>query len=306
MFKKFIKSFCNQCKYSNISINKNLKHLTTFKIDAIAKVYIEIKCIEDLFLLFGLVQKLKIKTICLGGGSKVLLCKKRLNFIVYTLAGDFEKIYWDGNDIIVGSGVSMSKLCNFCNQNNLSCVEWGLGIPCKIGGGVYTNTGCFGKCFGDIVRYVIYTDGKKIFIKHNKDCEFTYRKSFFYGKNYIILFVVLKSYKSQEDIKAITLDNFNKKVSLQPYNYPSVGSIFKSGILPAPIFIEKFGLKGLKIGEAEVSTKHCGFIINKKNAKARDVLKIICKIKKTVWKKSGIILYNEVILLGEKKNGFLG
>ena len=200
----------------------------------------------------------------------------------------------------------MSKLCGFCNKNNLSCVEWGLGIPCKIGGGIYTNAGCFGKSFSDIVKYVVYTDGNEIFVRSNSQCEFGYRTSFFYGKSFTILFAVLGCEKSDKDIKKITIDNFNKKVALQPYDYPSVGSIFKSSVLSAPIFIENFGLKGLKIGGAEVSNKHCGFVINKKNAKATDVLKIICKIKKTVWKKGGIILYNEVILLGEKNNGFFG
>ena len=306
MYKDFVKIFCKQQTNSKLIQNKNLKDLTTFKINCTTRIFVDICCIEDLFLFFKLTRQFKLKTFCLGGGSKILFCKSRLDYVVYTLSGDFDKIFLCDNTIIAGSGVTMAKLCNFCNRHNLSCVEWGLGIPCKVGGGVYTNAGCFGKSFGDIVKYVVYTDGDKLFIKDNLSCEFSYRKSFFYNKNFTILFVGLNVKPSVEDIKFITIANFNKKVSCQPYNYPSVGSIFKSNILPAPIFIENFGLKGLKIGGAEVSTKHCGFVVNKKNAKARNVLKIICKIKKTVWKKSGIILYNEVILLGEKTNGFFG
>jgi len=303
MFNCFIKDFERAKKSSLLQKNKNLKDLTTFKINCIVKVYIKINCLFDLNLLITLASKYNIKTICLGGGSKVLFCTKKYKGVVYTLGGDFEKIEPIENGLVVGSGVKMATLSNYCNKNNLSCVEWGLGIPCTIGGGVYTNAGCFRKSFADIVIKVIYTDGKHIFERKNSQCEFGYRKSFFYGKNYVILFVYLSAKPSKENIKKITLQNFNKKVSLQPYNYPSVGSIFKSAILPTPLFIEAFGLKGLKIGGAEVSNKHCGFIINKKNATSSNVLKIIYKIKKTVWKKGGIILHNEIILLGAKKHG---
>ena len=98
------------------------------------------------------------------------------------------------------------------------------------------NAGCFGKSFSDIVIKVFYTDGKRIYSFEGDSCEFGYRKSFFQGKNYVILYVLLKTSK-KVNIKKITRDNLAMKVSSQPYDLPSCGSVFKSSILPAPVFI---------------------------------------------------------------------
>ena len=302
--KRFIDEFCINKVNSDIKLNQDLKNLTTFKISCTVPCYIKICSYVDLKLLCDLSKKYNIKSFCLGGGSKILFVAQKLNMVVYSLSGVFEKIALKNNAILVGAGANMSSLCSFCNKYNLSCVEWGLGIPCSIGGGVYMNAGCFGKSFKDIVESVVCTDGNRIFKLSNKDCNFDYRKSIFQKNGYIILFVYLKFCYLQQDIRQITLKMFNQKRESQPYNYPSVGSIFKRATLPAPIYIEKNNLKGLKVGDAEVSNKHCGFIINKKNARPKQVLKIICKIKKTVWKKDAILLHNEVVLLGGKHGLF--
>ena len=302
-FKKFAIDFLKQNKNSNLQQNKEITNLTSFKIMCFAKVFVDVKCLDDLHLLFRLAQKHKVQTFCLGGGSKILFANKKVPYVVYTLSGVFNKIGIVKDRLIVGAGVHMSVLCQFCNKYNLSCVEWGLGVPCKIGGGVFMNAGCYGKSFADIVDSVICSDGQKIYKLSNKECEFAYRKSAFQKNKLIILFVYLKFFKSAQKIREQTQKFFIKKTSSQPYNYPSVGSIFKSSTLPAPLYIEKHCFKGFAIGDAEVSKKHCGFIINKKNATPRQVLKIICKIKKTVWKKDAILLYNEVLLIGEKRHG---
>ncbi len=302
-FKKFAIDFSKQNKNSNLQLDKDITNLTSFKIKCFAKVYVEVKSLDDLYLLCKLSKKYQLKTFCLGGGSKVLFTTKKVPYVIYTLCGVFNKIGIVQDRLIVGAGVHMSVLCQFCNKHNLSCVEWGLGVPCKIGGGIFMNAGCYGKCFADIVESVVCTDGQKIYRLSNKECEFAYRKSVFQKNNLVILFAYLKFFKSTQNIRKETQNYFSKKTLSQPYNYPSVGSIFKSSTLPAPIYIEKHCFKGFSIGDAEVSKKHCGFIINKKNATPRQVLKIICKIKKTVWKKDAILLDNEVLLIGEKQHG---
>ena len=301
--KRFVKEFCSKAKTSNIEVNKDMTTFNTFKIKCKAKVFITINSYSDLTLLYYLLDKYKLKSFCVGAGSKVLFCQKNINMIIFKLGDSFCKIEKIGGSVLAGGGVSMGALCSYCNKNNLSCVEWGLGIPCTIGGGVYMNAGCYGKSFSDIVIKVFYTDGKRIYSLEGESCEFGYRKSFFQNKNYVILYVLLKTSK-KANIKKITQDNFAIKVNSQPYALPSCGSVFRSSILPAPVFIEGCGLKGLKIGGAEVSKKHCGFIVNKKNATSKQVLKIIYKIKKTVLQKSAIILDNEIILLGEKHGIF--
>lgn len=300
--KKFVKQFCKEAKESTLTLNKSLRNLNTFKIDCTASVYIEIGSFRDLMIMTRLAKLYNIECFCLGGGSKVLLPNK-LKCVVYTLRGKFESIERLDNLLIVGGGTKMQTLCDYTARNNLSCVEWGLGIPCRVGGGVYMNAGCFGKSFSDIVVKVIYTDGEKIMSKESKDCEFGYRKSFFSGKNYTILYAILRT-SPGKNVRESMIDMFRCKTSKQPYNFGSCGSIFKKSVLPAPLFIESAGLKGLRVGDAEVSTKHCGFVVNKKNCTQRQVLKIIYKIKRTVWKKHAILLHNEVIVLGGRNGIF--
>ncbi len=300
--RKFVKEFCKLSKDSEVKQNFDLYAYNTFKLKAKAKIYIKIGSFADLTYMLMLAKKYNIRVYCLGGGSKVLL-PPIFQGIIYTLSFKYTTIERIGNRLFVGAGLSMSALCGYCIRNNLSCVEWGLGIPGSVGGGVFMNAGCYGYSFADIVAKVIYTDGKKLYSRMGSECEFGYRKSFFQTGPYTILYVLLNVKKSS-DIKNKTLDYYKQKTSSQPYEYGSVGSIFKQSILPAPLFIQAYGLKGLKIGGAEVSTKHCGFIVNRKNCTQKQVLKIIYKIKKTVWKKGAILLHNEVILLGGKNGIF--
>ncbi len=304
MFKKFITEFLSLNANSELQENKDLKNLTTFKIGGKARVFVTINCLADLYLLIQLAKKYNLETFCLGGGSKVLVVDKKINKIIYTLKGKFAMIEKIDNHLVVGAGVGLPALCSYFVANNLAHLEWSMGIPASIGGAIYNNAGCFGHDFGEIIEKVIYTDGRRLYTLEKKYLEFSYRKSFFQNKGLIILFAIIKIEKATHDVKKKTLEYFNLKKSLQPYEYASCGSIFKKGTLPAPLFIEKHRLKGYKAGDAEVSQKHCGFIINKKNAKAKQVLKIIYKIKKTVWQKDAILLDNEVILLGAKENGF--
>ena len=300
--KTYMKEILARLKESKTYFNKQMQDYNTFKLKCRAKVFVEICTFSDLAELINLIKKHKLKSFCIGGGSKVLL-PPVFDGVMYKLSGAFCKLSKYKGNIFVGGGVYMTTLCNYCIKNNLACVEWGLGIPCCVGGGVYMNAGCFGKCFGDVVEKVFYTDGSKIYSKKASECNFGYRQSFFQNKSYIILFIVLKTFYDPA-VKQKTIEYFNKKKASQPYNYPSVGSIFKSCCLPAPLFIEDVNLKGKKVGGAMVSNKHCNFIVNTKNCTQKQVLKIICKIKKTVWKKDAILLHNEVVLLGGKHGLF--
>lgn len=271
-----------------------LSNHTTFKIGGKAKIF-EPKNVKEL-------QDFVVNNknyFVLGNGSNILCGNHiKVNIIKTT---NLDNIYKIGNVVCVESGVSLFKLIGYCIKNGLSGLEPLYGIPGTIGGAVYMNAGSFGVEIGDFVTSIDYIDnmGKK----HKKiKPKFSYRKSFFTGRSCVITMVRLKLRKACSDCIALRCRSFLlKKKSAQPYELPSAGSVFKrQNDIVAPILIEKCGLKGLKIGGAMVSNKHCGFIVNLGNAKFIDVKKIICKIQKTVFKKFGIILTREIVVIGEK------
>ena len=278
----------------NIYEDKLSNH-TTFKIGGLAKIF-QPRNLDELkqFLIEN-----KKKYFVLGNGSNILAGNYIKPIIIKTNLLD--KIYKKGNIVCVESGVNLFRLIKFCADNGLSGLEALYGIPSSVGGAIYMNAGSFGTEIGQFVTSVDYLDSNGILHKKIKP-KFSYRNSFFTNKNYVITMVRLKLLKDTPDNICKKCEYyFNLKKAKQPYNYPSAGSVFKRvEDVGAPIFIEKAGLKGLKIGGAMISDKHCGFVINVNNAKFNDVKQIICKIKKTVLKKFGIILTREIVVIGDK------
>ncbi len=305
---KFDKLYSMLTKNNDIQVYKNYctKSLTTFKIGGVVRLYIVVNSSLALLQVIKLCDLLGIKWFCIGKGSNLLISDKKLNMAFISLGTKFMQVSVKDDYLVCGGAVSLFLLNKIAADNNLSGLEWSYGIPGSLAGAVVMNAGCFGGEISYVIHSVTYTDGYKEYTKFNNALEFGYRTSFFKDKKYIITKVVLKLTRvNNVDIFKHCLDNFNKKKSLQPYEYPSAGSVFKRvDNCPVPILIEKSNLKGLKIGDAQVSTKHCGFIVNLQNAKSKQVFKIICKIKKTIYKKFGIILHNEIICVGDKDGFF--
>lgn len=292
----------SQIKDINIYRNHNLAKYTTFNIGGKAKLFAKIDSISSLKYAIKLCNQLKIKRVFIGRGSNILITDKPLNMLVITLGKTFENISHKGNNVYCGGGASLFNINAYASKNGLQGMEWSYGIPGSVGGAVVMNAGCFSGEMKDIVSKVYYTDGYKEFCITNKYINFKYRDSFFKNKPYIITKVVLKlSYGDSKTIWLNCIKNFDKKKALQPYEYASAGSVFKKiDNTPAPILIQKANLKGLRIGDAQVSNKHCGFIVNLGRAKSRQVLKLINKIKKTIYKKFGIMLQMEIVFIGGK------
>ena len=288
-----------ESKLPNIKIVKNatFKNYTTIgvggKIFAMALVDSEPK----LMALLGLCQEHNISYFVLGNGSNILASDKTFYDLVIKI--EMKSISKKGNKIIAASGVNMFALNQFAIASNLGGLEWSYGLPGSVGGAIKMNAGSFGHEIGEFVSLVYYTDGKKVYKKYAKSLHFSYRQSYFSNSTFIILSAVfcLKEAKSDE-IKHLCQHFYQKRLDTQPYSQKSAGSIFKrpQGNF-APVLIQSCGLKGYKIGDAQVSDKHCGFIVNLKNAKFNEIFKIICKIKKTVSKKFDIILQEEVVIL---------
>lgn len=294
----FIKILKSKISTIEIKSEKSFKDLTTFKIGGKIKYLIEIDSINILLKILEQVKKYNIPYFILGNGSNVLASDKVCKILVLKIC--LKDFVVRENKIICGSGLSLFKLNDIAIQNSLTGLEWSFGIPGTIGGAVKMNAGSFGGEIKDVVESVYYTDGFKIYKKQKKSLDFEYRKSFFSNKNFVILKVVLSlKTGNKNQIKNACLENYKNRLNLQPYNLPSAGSVFKRPQNDfAPVLIERCKLKGLRCGGAEISPKHCGFIVNfNKQATFKQVIKLITKIKKTVLKKFDIILVEEIIIL---------
>jgi UDP-N-acetylmuramate dehydrogenase len=204
--------------------------------------------------------------------------------------------------ITVGAGEKIGKLAQICLQKEISGLEELSGIPGTIGGAVRMNAGAHGREMKDIVKKVKCIDYKgeeKEFT--NEELEFNYRSSIFKKEKYIITEVTLELQKGQKKEIKTKMDEYaTYRKEKQPIEYPSAGSTFKRGddFITAKL-IDEAGLKGYSIGDAEVSIKHSGFIINKGNATAEDVLTLVEHIKDKVYEKFNKKIELEIEIIGE-------
>ena len=280
-----------------------MKQHTSFKIGGPADFFIIIKNIKELKEVKKFALENNIPFYIVGNGSNLLVKDNGIRGIVVKL--DFNKLEIDGDSgkVVVSGDYPVSKLARKCAKLGLSNMEFLAGIPGTIGGAVRMNAGAYGGEMKDILVKTTYLDDnldiKEIF---NKDQGFKYRHSIFCeNTEFIILEAELQlEIDLEENINARIDEMMKKRIENQPINYPSAGSSFKR--LPknaTAALIDQCGLKGYRIGDAEVSTKHAGFIINKGNATAKDVLSVVEVVKTKVYEKFNEIIELEVIVIGE-------
>lgn len=304
--------------------NINLKDHTTFKIGSYPKHFYIIKNEIDIL---NILDKINNKYLIFGDGSNLLISDKIKEYDVIKIQNKGIKI--DNNFIEVEAGENLQFVINTIIKNNLKGLEWGSGIPGTIGGAIFGNSGSFGGEIKDSLESVEVFDienrTKKMF--NNKECNFSYRNSIFkQNKNkYIIEKAVFKLVKVNDnrDIKEIYNKNLLTKLKSQPINKYSAGCIFKNVVyntnnkklvefmskyqenniflfnkqIPTAFIIDKLGLKGLKINDAEISPVHANFIVNNNNAEYDDIIKIINIIKEKIYNDLNIELEEEIEIL---------
>ena len=241
----------------------------------------------------------------IGNGSNLLVKDEGIHGVVIKLGHRFGKIELDGEYILAYAGATMPTLSQLAKKNSLKGLEFACGIPGTIGGGVKMNAGAYGSQISDILYEVTYMDEKEeIKTIKNKDCSFGYRKSIFtINPNYVILSAKFKIERGNiDEIENKMKENSLARKAKQPLEYPNFGSVFKR---PEGYFVGKLvddaGLRGYKIGGAQVSTKHTGFIVNVDNATCKDVLDLIGYVQTTVYNKFNVKLTPEVIIIGGDK-----
>lgn len=277
------------------------KHIT-FKAGGKARFYVEVESEEELIKFIKYCQKANLNYFILGRGSDLLVSDKGYEGIIISTIY-LNKIKLLGKNIIeADAGATMADIALFSLENELSGFEFASGIPGTLGGAVFMNAGAYDGEMKDILLEikVLEEDLSISYIEASK-LDLAYRYSNIEKKKQIVLAARLQLQKGKyEEIRAKINDLDFRRRDKQPLEYPSAGSTFKR---PKGYFAGKLisdsGLMGYKIGDAEVSTKHAGFVINKGSASASDIYKLICYIQKVVKEKYNVELEREVRLLGE-------
>lgn len=286
----------------NIYINEPMSKHTSFKIGGPAECFIKAQSIEQLKNILEYAKKKNIKLTIVGNGSNILVSDQGIQGIVLKIDIEKleEKIEEEKIILTVGSGVKLGTLAQKCLKEGITGLEFASGIPGTIGGAIRMNAGAHGSEMKDIVKTVTYMDRNiEIHKITNEQAKFEYRKSLFVNSDYIILETEIQLKKGKlEEIKEKMEEYAKYRKEKQPIEYPSAGSTFKRGkdFITAKL-IDECGLKGYQIGGAQISEKHAGFIINKENATAKDVIELMEYTKEQVYNKFGKIIEQEIEII---------
>lgn len=291
----------------NIKYNEQMSSYTTFKIGGPAEVLIKIETVEQLQEVLNLAKTESIPLTIIGNGSNLLVKDKGIKGIVLKIGIKTLEIKKENQDITikVGSGIKLGWLAQKMLKEEITGLEFASGIPGTIGGAVRMNAGAYGSEMKDIISKITYIDKLgKINTIENKQAEFSYRNSIFKNNKNIITEVEIKLQQGKKtEIQKKMLEYSNSRKEKQPIEYASAGSTFKRGenFITAQL-IDECGIKGYQIGGAQISEKHAGFIINKGNATAKDVVELIEYTKEQVYKKFGKKIETEIEIIGEEEN----
>jgi len=320
--------FSNQTQHMSLKIKKNisLSGFTSFKIGGPAKYFVEVRVKEDLKEAYNWGEKHREKIFILGGGTNLLFLDSGFNGLVIKISfSDFifpEVDYEYGKKyaIRIGSGVSMFFLARETVKKGLKGLEWAGGLPGTLGGAISGNAGAFRFDMAQVVKSVEIFQGGNFRTISKEECVFAYRASLFRSilSNAVIISAELEMEAGNKEEAKKEMEGYLKhRMKSQPLQ-PSAGCVFKNFLFekeenlnprlkealidnfrqykkaPAAWLIENSGLKGAKIGDAIISNEHCNFIVNTKQATAKDVLALIKKVKEEVYQKFGVDLKEEV------------
>ena len=275
------------------------KH-THFGIGGEASAYIEVSTVDELAALARFHRKWEVPVAVIGRGSNLLVSDKGFKGIGVRLIGELAKLEVDEDVVTVRAGLSLPRLSKVMSKSGLSGVEFALGIPGTVGGALIMNAGAWGSSFGDVVTDVtVMRDiGELVTLTHD-EANFEYRHS---GLDAYFCVVGATLELQPGNVDTITAQMnalFKQKTDTQPFAEENAGCMFKNPPGDsAGRLIDISGLKGYRIGGAEVSTVHGNFILNINNATAEDVLNLVAHIQKQVREKTGVSLQTEVKRLG--------
>ncbi|MFE6073962.1 UDP-N-acetylmuramate dehydrogenase [Paenibacillus sp. NPDC057886] len=293
--------FENHIPLEKLKWNEPLKDHTYIKLGGKADILIHPTTKEEIVNTVNIAKTHQIPLTVIGKGSNVIIKDQGVRGITLSLS-QFDQIKVNGDKIVAQSGSNIIDVSRAALHYSLRGLEFACGIPGSTGGALYMNAGAYGGQMEEVVeRALVVTKNGELLNMVRDDMQLGYRNSIFRTDQYIILEVEFKLKPGNKDVISSTMQDLTyKRESKQPLEYPSCGSVFKrpEGHYVGKL-IQECNLQGTRIGGAEISKKHAGFIINADHATAEDYLELIQLIKKTVRDQFNIELETEVIILGE-------
>lgn len=289
---------------ADVEINAPMSKYTSFKAGGTASLLVTPKDVKSIGEILKACKEENCEYFILGNGSNILVTDEGIDGVVIRLGSDISNItLLDDTTILCEAGASLKSLCMFALEHSLTGLEFAYGIPGTLGGAVYMNAGAYGGEMKDVLYSVNHIDlnGNEGSLSKDK-LDLSYRHSAYTENGFSVTSAVIKLQKgNQDEIKSKMNDLLGRRKDKQPIEYPSAGSTFKrpEGYF-AGALIEASGLKGKKIGGAQVSEKHAGFIINKDKATATDILNLIKFVQDTVYNDHGVHLETEVKIIGKQ------
>lgn len=281
--------------------NEPMKNHTTFRVGGCARYLAEPQNTEQLSQIIRACQDTGMPYYIVGNGSNLLVSDEGYDGVIIHLFKNMSECRAEGSRLVVQAGVLLVRAASLARREGLTGLEFASGIPGTIGGALVMNAGAYGGEMKDVVRSVkvMLRDGG--FREYtNEEMQFGYRRSRIAGEQSIVLEAVLELQKGDPERIQARMDELKEqRLSKQPLEYASAGSTFKrpEGYFAGKL-IQDAGLRGFRIGDAQVSEKHCGFVINRGNASASEIAKLIREVQRRVYETSGVRLETEVKFLG--------
>lgn len=290
----------NRNNPSKLRFDEPLSKHNYFGIGGNAAAYFEVSTTDELAYVAQLKKRGSVPVAIIGRGSNLLVSDAGYPGIVIRLSGEFNRLEFDRNRVEVGAGVSLPRLSKIAASHGLSGVEFALGIPGSVGGALIMNAGAWGSSFGDLVERVqVMTDEGGLIDLSRDDAQFSYRRSDLKAYFCVTGATLTLTPGDAKEVDNLMQDLYNQKITSQPFAEENAGCMFKNPPgHSAGKLIDECGLKGHRIGGAEVSKIHGNFILNLDDATAHDVLSLVHHIQAHVKQERGVDLEMEVQLLG--------
>ena len=290
----------NRNNPSKLRFDEPLSKHNYFGIGGNAAAYFEVSTTDELAYVAQLKKRWDVPVAIIGRGSNLLVSDAGYHGIVARLIGEFNRLKFDQNRVDVGAGVSLPRLSKTAASRGLSGVEFALGIPGSVGGALIMNAGAWGSSFGDLVERVqAMTTASKVIDLSRDDAQFSYRHSGLKPYFCVTGATLALTPCDVEEVDNLMQDLYNQKITSQPFAEENAGCMFKNPPgHSAGKLIDECGLKGYRVGGAEVSKIHGNFILNLDDASAHDVLSLVRHIQAHVKRERRVNLEMEVQLLG--------
>lgn len=287
---------------NRVLINEPMKKHVTFRVGGNADYFVMPSMPEEVRHIVALCRKIDMPYYVMGNGSNLLVSDTGYRGVIIQIYKEMNKIRVEGNKITAQAGALLSRVGNVAWEAELSGFEFAAGIPGTVGGAVVMNAGAYGGEMKDILlSATILTQEGDVRKLTNEELELGYRTSVVVKRGYVVLEAEFGLVKGEKEVIRTRMDELKvQRQTKQPLEYPSAGSTFKrpEGYFAGKL-IQDAGLRGFQVGGAQVSEKHCGFVINKDNATAADVAELMHQVTEKVWEQFGVRLEPEVKRLGE-------